>query len=258
MDVHSSAGQPTEAESVKTNTGTAMSPDVRAGVRRWVIKAVSGVVSVALFLFIPAGRLDWVMGWALVGLWALWQAAVGLLLIPRNPELLAERAAGPRKGDKSWDTVLLSIAGVLTMAQYIVAGLDVRFGWTPRVWPQLPLALQIGALVVSALGYALATWAMVANAFFTKVVRLQTERGHAVATGGPYRYVRHPSYVGEIAFSLAAAIVLGSLWALIPGVLLAALFVVRTALEDRMLQQELEGYRAYAARVRYRLLPGVW
>jgi protein-S-isoprenylcysteine O-methyltransferase Ste14 len=89
-------------------------------------------------------------------------------------------------------------------------------------------------------------------------VRIQKERGHAVATGGPYRFVRHPSYVGGILFELAAPILLGSWWALIPGMLNAILFVVRTALEDKTLQAELDGYQDYAARVRYRLLPGVW
>ena len=242
-----------------TTTQANEKPDVRAGVRRWVIKGVTGVLTVALFLFIPAGRLDWAMGWALVGVWALWQAAVGLILIPRNPELLAERAAGPQKSNKTWDTALMSVAGLATMAQYIVAGLDLRFGWTRQsAAVQIPLALQIAALAVAVLAYALTTWAMVANAFFSKIVRIQDDRGHAVATGGPYRYVRHPSYVGEIAFSLAAPVMLNSLWAFIPGALLALLFVVRTALEDKTLHEELDGYEAYAQQVRYRLLPGVW
>jgi len=246
-------------DAASTTAQTNEQLDVRAGVRRWVIKGVIGVLTVALFLFIPAGRLDWAMGWALVGVWALWQVAVGLILIPRNPELLAERAAGPQKSNKTWDTALMSIAGLATMAQYIVAGLDLRFGWTRQsMGVHVPLALQVAALVVAALAYALTTWAMVANAFFSKIVRIQDDRGHAVATGGPYRYVRHPSYAGEIAFSLAVPVMLNSLWAFVPSVLLALLFIVRTALEDKTLQEELEGYEAYAQRVRYRLLPGIW
>nr|NIN68360.1 isoprenylcysteine carboxylmethyltransferase family protein [Anaerolineae bacterium]NIN98447.1 isoprenylcysteine carboxylmethyltransferase family protein [Anaerolineae bacterium] len=107
-------------------------------------------------------------------------------------------------------------------------------------------------------GYALGVWAIASNAFFSQIVRIQKERGHRVATGGPYRFVRHPGYVGTILVGLAAPIMLGSLWALIPGGAVALLFILRTALEDQTLLGELEGYGTYAGRVRYRLLPGVW
>jgi protein-S-isoprenylcysteine O-methyltransferase Ste14 len=99
---------------------------------------------------------------------------------------------------------------------------------------------------------------MVSNKFFSTSVRIQMERDHTVASGGPYRYVRHPGYVGYIVSGFAAPLALGSLWALIPAAITLCLLVVRTALEDRTLQDELDGYREYAARVRYRLLPGVW
>jgi protein-S-isoprenylcysteine O-methyltransferase Ste14 len=220
---------------------------------RAVVREAIGVVFVAVTLFIPAGTLNWAMGWALVGLYTVWVAATALILIPNNPELLIERATRQR-GYKTWDTVLLSIVGLTTIAKYILAGLDVRFEWTA----QMPLALQIAALGIAALGYALVTWATAANAFFSKVVRIQEDRGHAVATGGPYQYVRHPGYIGTIASELATPIMLGSLWAFIPGVLAALLFVLRTALEDKTLLEELDGYQDYAQRVRYRLLPGIW
>ncbi|MBU0705027.1 MAG: isoprenylcysteine carboxylmethyltransferase family protein, partial [Chloroflexi bacterium] len=102
------------------------------------------------------------------------------------------------------------------------------------------------------------TWGMTANKFFSTSVRIQEERGHTVASEGPYRYVRHPGYVGYIIALFATALALGSLWALVPAVLATCLFVVRTALEDRTLQKELAGYKEYAQQVRYRLLPGVW
>lgn len=228
-------------------------PEVRRGVVRWLRREVIGVLFVAAILFIPAGRLDWAMGWALVGIYAVWVSANALILIPKSPELLAERAQR-KKGIKDWDAVLMSIVGIVTLCKYVVAGLDVRYGWTT----QIPLWLQIVTLVIAALGYALGTWAMAANAFFSMMVRIQEDRGHAVVTGGPYRFVRHPGYIGTIAFELATPIMLGSLWALIAGVLAALLFVVRTALEDRTLHKELEGYAEYAQQTRYRLLPGVW
>ena len=235
-------------------------PDQSREAARAVVREAIGVVFVAVTLFIPAGTLNWAMGWALVGIYAVWVGATALILMPSNPELLIERATRYKEGVKTWDTVLLSIVGLTTIAKYILAGLDVRWGWTPQALPvgQMPLALQIAALVVAVLGYALGTWAMAANAFFSKVVRIQEDRGHAVATGGPYRYVRHPGYIGTIIFELATPIMLGSLWALIPGGLAALLFVVRTALEDKTLLEELDGYTEYAQQTRYRLLPGIW
>ena len=230
-----------------------MTPEVKQGVVRWLRREVIGVLFVAATLFIPAGRWNWVWGWALVGIYAVWVSANALILIPRSPELLAERAQR-KKGIKDWDAVLMSIVGIVTMCKLIVAGLDVRYGWTVGI----PLWLQIVTLAVAALGYALGTWAMAANAFFSMMVRIQDDRGHAVVTGGPYQFVRHPGYVGVIAFELATPVMLGSLWALIAGVLAALLVVVRTALEDRTLQKELEGYGEYAQQTRYRLLPGVW
>jgi protein-S-isoprenylcysteine O-methyltransferase Ste14 len=166
--------------------------------------------------------------------------------------LLAERL-GPRKGAKTWDAVIMSIIGPALIACYIVAGLDVRYGWT-----RISLPLQIIALIIVVLGYALIVWATAANPFFSLIVRIQQERGHTVAAGGPYRFVRHPAYVGGIAIYIATPVMLSSLWALIPGGLTAVLMLVRTALEDKTLQDELDGYREYAGRVRYRLIPGIW
>lgn len=228
-------------------------PDVKSGVRRWLIREAMGVLVVAATLFIPAGRLDWWQGWALVGIYAVWSAANALILMPRNPELLVERASR-RKDSATWDTLILSIIGLTTMVKHVVAGLDVRWGWTTR----MPLALQISALVIAALGYALGTWAMASNPFFSLVNRIQEDRRHAVATSGPYQVVRHPAYIGTIVFELATPILLGSVWAFIPAGLIVLLTVVRTVLEDKALHEELPGYAEYAQRTRYRLLPGIW
>ncbi len=234
-----------------------MDTETKRGVVRWLIREViAGSVIVALSLFIPAGTANWPMGWALVGVYLAWTTATALLLIPRSPDLLIERMAR-RKDAKTWDTMLMSVVGLTTLAKHIVAGLDFRRGWTANVW-QVPLALQIAALVIAALGYALGLWAMAVNAYFSKIMRIQEDRDHTVATGGPYRYVRHPGYTGTVLFELTTPIALGSLWALIPGGLSALLMIVRTALEDKTLQKELAGYTDYTERVRYRLLPGVW
>lgn len=182
-----------------------------------------------------------------------WSAATAIVILRVSPDLLAERM-GRAKGGKRWDRALMGIVGLLILVRPIVAGLDQRYGWTSGI----ALAAQIAALVVCVLGYALVVWATASNAYFSQIVRIQDERGHAVAMGGPYRTVRHPAYVGTILTELAAPILLASWWALIPSAVSIILFVVRTALEDRTLREELPGYAEYAAKVHWRLLPGVW
>jgi len=233
-----------------------MTPDVRRRIVSWIVQAALGLVGYGATLFLSAGRLGWVWGWVFLGLLAAVLISHVLILVPINPELLAERSRGIRQeGAKGWDKwVATFAAGMGTMVSWIVAGLDARFEWSASV----PLALHIGGLIGSVLGWALFMWAMGANAFFSEAVRIQEERGHTVVTDGPYRYVRHPGYVGYITSWLATSLALGSLWALIPVGLVMCLLVIRTALEDKTLQEELDGYQDYARQVRYRLLPGVW
>ena len=119
-------------------------------------------------------------------------------------------------------------------------------------------ASQVSALFLCALSYALVVWATASNAFFSQIVRIQSEHGHAVAAGGPYRYVRHPAYVGAILYEIAVSVLLASWWALLAGGLNAILLIIRTALEDRTLLGELTGYVDYARKVHYRLIPGIW
>jgi len=179
---------------------------------------------------------------------------MALLVFQRNRDLLKERRE-PGEGAKSWDRRLLRVYAMLTMSLFVVAGLDVgRLHWSDTV----PLWGQIVALLGFALSFAFIVWAMAVNDFYSRIVRIQEDRGQYVVTKGPYRFVRHPSYIGSILSWVCAALALGSWLALVPVVLIAATVVVRTALEDRALQTELDGYREYARRVRYRLLPGVW
>jgi len=204
-------------------------------------------------VFWSAGRIDWWPAWAAIAVWLAWFAATDILILRFNPDLMAERLTPP-KGAKTWDRAILSILRLTELVRYVLAGLDQRYGWTGG----FPLAAQIAALTVCVLSYALLAWAMASNTFFSQIVRIQSDRGHAVATDGPYRYVRHPAYVGMIVFELGMSTLLASWWAIIAGGLCAILLVLRTALEDRTLQAELTGYVNYARQVRYRLLPGIW
>lgn len=219
----------------------------------YILDQVLSVAAMGVALFWSAGRIDWWAAWAAIAVWLTFFTATDILLLRFNPDLMAERLAPP-KGAKTWDKAIMSIFRLTTLARYILAGLDQRYGWTVG----FPIAAQLGGLVVCVLSYALLAWAMTSNAFFSQIVRIQSERGHAVVAGGPYRYVRHPGYTGMIVFELAMSTLLASWWALIASGLCAILLVLRTALEDRALQAELASYVDYARQVRYRLLPGIW
>lgn len=239
--------------STTTPVRPGMPLQVKRGVTRWAVRETMGVVMLALLLFLTAGTVNWLAGWAMVIVMAGWVIATAIVVISRCPELLAERT-GPKRGAKTWDTVLLSLYGAAMMILWIVAGWDFRYGWSSGIGS----AAQIGAMLMVIAGHALVMWATSVNAFFSQVVRIQTERGHTVVSAGPYRRVRHPAYSGAILLVLDAPIALGSWWALIPGAVCAGLMIVRTALEDKTLQAELPGYQEYTQRTRYRLLPGVW
>ncbi len=228
-------------------------PDISGVISKWLLQAGIFVLIAAASLFGSSGRLDWVMAWVYIGVYLASMGVNALVLIPTNAELVVERTQF--RGKRDLDRAL---AGIMALwgptGTCIVAGLDVRFGWSPGI----PLALLIVALAIAVLGSLLTTWAMASNRFFYGVLRIAKDRGHTVATSGPYQVVRHPGYVGAIAFDLATPLILGSVWAFIPAALTVCLVIVRTALEDRTLLEQLEGYEEYAARVRYRLLPGVW
>jgi protein-S-isoprenylcysteine O-methyltransferase Ste14 len=219
-----------------------------------VAKRMRQVVGQFLFilvvLLITSGRLNWVWLWAYIGV-GVCLLAFNSRVVPR--EVAAERGQ-PGEGVKPWDRTLAGLGALATLGVLILSGLDERFGWSPP----LGTAVHLFGLVLLVLGQLLFTWSMLSNPFFSTLVRIQLERGHTVATRGPYRYVRHPGYVGYITFTLATPLIFGSLWALVPAAITGILMVIRTALEDKTLRDELEGYKEYAQQVRYRLLPGIW
>jgi len=221
-----------------------------------LIRAIAAIIVEVLFfgacLFGAAGSLAWPMAWAVLGIYCLLKGAALAFL---DPELIRERVA-PGPGFDRGDVVLASL-GVLALypVTFVVAGLDaVRFG------PYLPMAqfVQVAGLLVYVLGYGFAYWAVFSNPFFATFVRIQEDRGHTVVSSGPYALVRHPGYAGVLLAHLALPFALESIWSLLPTVLATVLFVARTSREDRTLQDGLTGYREYQARVRWRLLPGVW
>lgn len=226
--------------------------NVSSGVFKRMIQVVLGGIILAVFLFVPAGRLDWWAAWTFVAIYFGGVVFNALFVLDKDPELIAERGE-TKENTKDWDKTVTSMITIFTMLALIVAGLDARFGWS-----QIALAISIAGWIVFVFGFGIVSWAMAANKFFARVVRIQDDRGHAVCDSGPYRFVRHPGYVGMCVYSFAMPFGLGAWWAILPVLLIVAGFVVRTALEDRTLRAELPGYAEYAARVRYRLAPGIW
>ncbi len=226
--------------------------EIQKGVRSYIYKSVGGIIFYAALLMILYGGWDWLWGWLFIGLMTAAAVVHVLLLLPTNPALLAERSTGIRAYSKKWDRWVLSTASVLGLIGWIAAPLDLRNGWGPG----MSLGLHVGGALVFALGWALILWATYSNAYFTTTVQIQENQ--TVYTGGPYRIVRHPGYVGAILYSLSTGFLLGSWWAMVPCGLAVIVYVVRTALEDRTLRAELEGYEAFTQQTRFRLVPGIW
>lgn len=218
-----------------------------------VVQLLVLVLIQAVLLFVSAGTWKWSAGWWYIGLYLSMLTGATFLLMPRHKEVIEERSRGTR-GGKRWDTWLTQLMILPSLGTLIVAGLDQRWGWT------LPLPAWLRALggLAFVFGYAFVLWAMYTNKFFSQVVRIQTERGHVAVTDGPYRFVRHPGYLGMLTSLLGAVFLLDSLYGLICFGLYLPLLLLRTHLEDQTLRAELPGYAKYATRTRFRLFPGMW
>ena len=207
----------------------------------------------AALLFIPAGRWDWPQAWALIIAFGVFLLLYGFWGLYKDPEQFKERSQ-VAQNVKSWDKVIMTIYTALLPTVFILAGFDAgRFGWSV-----VPAGAQVMAWVGLALAAALIFWTVATNTYLSRQARIQEERGQVVITSGPYGYVRHPMYLGIIVLFLCLAPALGSGYALLPGLAIGILFVVRTSKEDKMLRDELKGYEDYVQRVHYRLLPGLW
>jgi len=209
-----------------------------------------------VILLICSGDLGWWQAW----LFSLLINAAGIgghmWAELRHPGMLAERENIENiQNAKAWDRVLAPLMAVsIGFPLVIVAGLDHRYNWSP----EFPLWLIVIGFILISFGYAFATWALAENRYFSSVVRIQTDRGHVVCDTGPYRFVRHPGYIGSILAPFGIVLALNSLWTLIPAAVALIITVIRTVLEDQTLQEELPGYRDYARRVRFRLIPGIY
>jgi protein-S-isoprenylcysteine O-methyltransferase Ste14 len=214
------------------------------------IQVVLQVVLFAVLIFVSSGQIVWYWAWIYLCTYVL-IIIINAFILPAD---LIEERGKTKENVKKWDKVIMTLNIFPALGMLVVAGLDYRFSWSPAI----PDWIHFSGLILMISGHALFSWSMISNHFFSTAVRLQYDRSHQVATSGPYKYVRHPGYVGFIIFNLVTPLILGSLWALIPAAIMTVLFIIRTALEDSTLRYELEGYKEYAQKVPYRLIPKIW
>ncbi len=225
-----------------------MSPIIKRILQLFVLVAIQ-----AALLFGSAGSLQWAAGWWYIGLYFVMLIAASVIFIPNRSEVISERSKGI-EGGKPWDILLTRLMTIPALGMLIVGGLDERFAWTSA----LPLWSRLLGGTFFMVGYVIVLWAMYTNKYFSQIVRIQLDRGHAAVTDGPYRIVRHPGYLGMITSTIGIPAILDSLYCFILVALYAVTVIIRTRLEDRTLHDELPGYAEYQKHTRYRLLPGIW
>lgn len=220
---------------------------------RIVLKGVFALLFILALMFLLAGRWDYWQGWVFSGV-CVFLVMVEIILFKDKTELAEERVK-PGPGTKSWDKIFWVFHVLIYLVIFIGAPLDAgRLRWSE----QIPAYIYVIGYIAFLFSIFIFMWAMWVNKWFSSVVRIQKDRGQKVVQTGPYKIVRHPGYVGGILLGITMPLVLGSLWGLIPGGIIAILLVIRTYLEDLTLQKELSGYTDYVKKIRYRLLPGIW
>jgi protein-S-isoprenylcysteine O-methyltransferase Ste14 len=220
-----------------------------------LLRSVVWIVALAAILFGTAGTLRWPGAWLLLAETGGLGLTMGLYLARHDPALLAERQSVVfQRGQKLWDKVFVAAFIALSLGWLVFMALDaVRFRYS-----SVPVSVQgVGALLI-ALGMLVVHLTFRENTYAAPVVKIQAERGHRVISSGPYALVRHPMYAGMLLIFAGMPLLLGSWYGLAGTAIMAAMLAMRAVLEERMLADELPGYRDYAARVRYRLAPGVW
>ncbi len=210
-------------------------------------------LSFTLPLFLAAGTIAWLAGWIFLVLFFSFVLAITLWLFRHNPDLLKERMTITRPDQKAWDKVGFALLQVVFIAWLVLMPLDaVRFHWS-----QVPVWLQVAGAIILVCSFCLFFATFRENSYLSPMVRIQKDRGQTVVSTGPYHYVRHPMYAAGLLFMLGTALLLGSWYGLLMALIFAGMIAGRAVLEERTLQEELQGYDAYMAQVKYRLIPHV-
>jgi len=207
-----------------------------------------------LALFLPAGTLVWPAGWIFLILFFSFVTAISLWLLKYDPGLLKERLTMFSADQKTWDKIFFVLMEVCFLAWLVLMPLDaVRFRWS-----HMPGWLQIVGAIILVSSFFLFFLTFRANSYLSPMVRIQKDRGQTVISTGPYHYVRHPMYAAILLFVPGVALLLGSWYGLLTGLLVVGMVARRAVLEERTLRAELPGYDAYMAQVKYRFVPHVW
>jgi protein-S-isoprenylcysteine O-methyltransferase Ste14 len=221
---------------------------------KWLLQTLAWIAGFAVLLFVPAGTLHWPGAWVFLGFMVASGLGFGLWLARRDPALLAERMRSPIRADQpAADKKFLLVFFVAYLFWFIAMGLDERWHLS-----HMSIAWQALGLVLLIFSSAFIMWVFRENSFAAAVVRVQSERGHHVISSGPYAFVRHPMYSAAVWFMVGIPLLLGSWWGTAISPVFAVLFAIRTRIEERALTAGLPDYADYAARVRYRLVPGLW
>jgi protein-S-isoprenylcysteine O-methyltransferase Ste14 len=223
------------------------------------IKALAGQLVImflifALLLFLSAGTIAWLAGWIYLILFFGFTIALSLWLLKYNPGLLKERMTMFRADQKGWDKIFFALMEICFMAWLVLMPLDaVRFRWS-----HMPIWLQVVGAIILIISFILFFLTFRENSYLSPMVRIQKDRGQTVVSTGPYHYVRHPMYAAILLFIPGTALLLGSWYGLLVGLIIVGMVARRAVLEERTLRGELKGYDAYMAQVKYRFVPHVW
>ena len=214
-----------------------------------VIKFLLGIVLVGVLIFLPAGTLMYLNGWIFMGVLFVPMLIAGIVMMIKNPALLASRLNAKEK--QKGQGVLIKLSGLMFLVGFVVAGLDYRFGWLP-----LPPWVSYASAGVFALGYIMFAEVLRENAYLSRTIKVQA--GQKVVDTGLYSIVRHPMYTATLIMFLAMPLILGSLIALSVFILYPVLIIFRIIGEEKVLEKELVGYKQYKERVKHRLIPFIW
>jgi protein-S-isoprenylcysteine O-methyltransferase Ste14 len=221
------------------------------GIRR-IINLYIFLSILHIVLLVISGDYLWWNAWAFTGGYMLWVGIIFIVMAKINPNLLNERGK-KHKNTKPFDRRVMFLFSIFFVSMPIVAGIDHRLGIS-----NISEVTSIVGILLTIPVFSLVLWTFIVNNHFEAMVRIQEEREHQVCTDGPYKLVRHPTYLAAIVGFILMPFILGTAYALIPCLLMAIVFVVRTKLEDKTLIAELEGYKEFTQKTKYRLLPGIW
>lgn len=212
-------------------------------------KYLLGVILIGLLVFLPAGTLACFGGWLLMGILFVPMFFAGIVMMVKNPELLKKRLNAKEKLQEQG--LVIKLSGLMFLAGFIIAGLGVRFGWY-----MLPKSVEIGGAVVFLAAYALYAEVLRENTYLSRTIEIQKDQ--KVIDTGMYGIVRHPMYSVTLLLFLSMPVVLGSVYAFVVFLTYPFIIALRIRSEEAFLERELEGYRAYRQKVKYRLIPFVW